>query len=76
MKEPIRGFALLPLALASVSLSACSRLANTANHNCYWTQYVSEEHGGELDFQAGYYARGGGCKGSYCDDMNFYICSF
>ena len=54
----------------------CTRVA-TRNANldaCKWTGWVSEENGGVLNFQNGFYARGVQCGGRYCDNQRFWIC--
>jgi hypothetical protein len=42
--------------------------------DCLWSGRISEESG-RVSFPGGYYAVGLSCSGSYCDNLNFYICS-
>jgi len=58
----------------------CAPLSFGAGHSwgtCKWTNWFSEENGGyATGWSAGYYAVGLTCKGSYCDSVAYYICSF
>lgn len=44
-------------------------------YNCEWTRWFSEELAGGFSWTAGKYARGMQCRGSYCDDVRFYVCN-
>ena len=52
----------------------CVTLRDNSRSDCRWSDWVSEENGGTLQFPAGYYAAGMQCSGSNCDNLRFYIC--
>lgn len=50
------------------------RHTRTGRGGCRWTDWVSEEGSGTIEFPTGYYAAGMQCAGSNCDNKRFYIC--
>ena len=58
----------------SVQCSVLDQSASSDYHNCYTTNWVSEEYGGNIDFKAGFFATAVECTGDYCDSMRFKVC--
>ncbi|HLK90137.1 MAG TPA: hypothetical protein VKZ18_09590 [Polyangia bacterium] len=51
----------------------CAAITSGHLSNCQWTGWFSEEQGSK-DF-GGKFAVGAQCSGSYCDNMNYYVCN-
>lgn len=52
----------------------CAAYQNHQPTDCAWTNWVSEEHGGQLVLPKGKMAVSMECKGAYCDNKRFFAC--
>lgn len=52
----------------------CITISDGDRVRCRWSDWVSEEGTGRIDFPEGFFAAGMECRGSNCDDKRFYIC--
>lgn len=51
----------------------CAKVPNSVHSNCRWRDWQSDESGPK-SFPEGSFMKGARCSGSFCDNMQFYVC--